>query len=138
MQHRLESTIENTRRAPQDWVPAVLDTLLPHGSAAQLADELTTMLADLHPAGTRVAVAALAGADLRAALPGIEAPTLLIYGELDVRSPREVWGPIRNAIPRAEMVLVPDVGHMVDLQAAERTNAEIRSFVARVEGGRTG
>jgi pimeloyl-ACP methyl ester carboxylesterase len=52
--------------------------------------DLTTMLSDSHPAATRVALTAFEEADLRPALPEIAAPTLMIYGERDVRSPREV------------------------------------------------
>jgi hypothetical protein len=39
-------------------------------------------------------------------------------------------------IPGARLVVLPDVGHMVDMQAADRCNAEIRAFVDEVE--RTG
>lgn len=81
-----------------------------------------------------MAIAAFAEADLRPALGSIEAPTLMIYGTEDVRSPREVWEPIRDALPNARLVLVPGVGHMVDMQAPERCNAEIRAFLEEIEG----
>lgn len=133
VKRRLELTIANTTRPPGEWVPALLDTLLPPGSPESLRDDLTTMLSESHPAATRVALTAFAEADLRPALPEIAAPTLMIYGERDVRSPREVWEPIHEAIPGAEFVLIPDVGHMVDMQAPDRCNAEIRTFLDRVE-----
>lgn len=138
VQRRLELTMTNTRRPPEEWVPAMLDTLLPPGSAAGLSDELTTMLSEHHPAATRVALTAFAEADLRPALAKIEAPTLMVYGEMDVRSPREVWEPIHEALPDSKVVLIPDVGHMVDMQAPDRCNTEIRAFLDTVEQSRPG
>lgn len=137
VQRRLELYIANTRRPPHEWVPGVLDTLVPPGSAESVADELTTMLSDLHPAATRIALTAFAEADLRPALAEIDAPTLMVYGELDVRSPSEVWEPIHEAIAGSKLVLVPDVGHMVDMQASDRCNAEIGAFIDAVEQRRS-
>jgi pimeloyl-ACP methyl ester carboxylesterase len=133
VKRRLEQAIENTSRPPERWAPAMLETLLPPGSGQAIADELTAMLSDFHPAATRVALTAFAEADLRPAMPGIDAPTLMIYGELDVRSPREVWEPMHEAIPDSKLVVIPEVGHMVDMQAPERCNSEIRAFLAGVE-----
>lgn len=61
----------------------------------------------------------------------------MIYGDLDVRSPREVWEPIHEAIPNSKLIVIPAVGHMVDMQAPERCNAEIRVFLDEVEQRRS-
>lgn len=132
-QHRLEVTRRNTELPPDEWVPDLIDTLLPEGSSPALADELAAMIADLHPAATRTSLQAFFEADLRDTLTDVDVPTLLLYGEVDVRSPREVWEPIHRGIPHSRLVVIPDVGHMVDMQAAERCNAEIRTFVQQVE-----
>lgn len=133
VQQRLELTRRNTELPPAQWVPDLIGTLLPDGSDAVLADELATMLADLHPVATRTALQAFAEADLSDTLVDVDVPTLLLYGGLDVRSPRDVWEPIHDGIAHSKLVVVPDVGHMVDMQAAERCNAEIRTFVHQVE-----
>lgn len=133
VRRRLDLTMANTRRSAEEWVPAMLDTLLPPGSSDSLEQELTTMLSDSHPAATRVALTAFAEADLRPALAEIEVPTLMIYGESDVRSPRAVWEPIHETIADSRLVVIPDVGHMVDMQAPDRCNAEIRAFLDTVE-----
>lgn len=91
------------------------------------------MLSDLHPAATRVALTAFAEADLTPVLPALEVPTLMIYGELDERSPREVWEPIHGAIANSDLVLIPNVGHMVDMQAPDHCNAAIRAFLDTIE-----
>ncbi len=136
VQARLELTHRNTELPPEEWVPGLLQTLLPEGSDPELIDELTAMLSDFHPAATRTSLQALADADLTDTLGTIDVPVLMLYGELDVRSPRRVWEPIHRGIGHSELVLIPDVGHMVDMQASERCNAEIRAFVRRVEASR--
>lgn len=133
---RLALAMANTRRSAEEWVPAMLDTLLPPGSSDSLEQELTTMLSEYHPAATRIALTAFAGADLRPALAEIDVPTLLIYGELDARSPRAVWEPIHETIPDSRLVVIPGVGHMVDMQAPDHCNAEIRAFLDTVDRGR--
>lgn len=133
VQQRLELTRRNTQLPASQWVPAWIDTLLPDGSSSQVADELAMMPADLHRAATRTALQAFAEADLSDTLAQVDVPTLLLYGELDVRSPQEVWEPIHRGIADSRLVVIPKVGHMVDMQAAERCNAEIRAFVRQVE-----
>lgn len=133
VRQRLELTRRNSMLPPEQWAPALIDTLLAEGARPELADELATMLADLHPEATRTALEAFAEADLSDMLPAVDVPTLLLYGELDVRSPRVVWEAIHRAIAGSRLVLIPDVGHMVDMQAAERCNEEIRAFLRHIE-----
>jgi pimeloyl-ACP methyl ester carboxylesterase len=49
VKRRLELTMANTKRPPEEWVPPVLDTLLPPGSPQRLADDLTAMRSESHP-----------------------------------------------------------------------------------------
>jgi pimeloyl-ACP methyl ester carboxylesterase len=130
---RLELTVRNSRLPAAEWAPALIETLVPEGSSPALADELVTMLDDFHPGATRTALRAFAEADLSGMLTSIDVPALVLAGELDVRAPRAVWEPIHEGIPHSRLVLVPGVGHMVDMQAPERCNAEIRSFLREVE-----
>lgn len=134
VRRRLELIEHNTLRPPEEWVPALIDTLLAENAGEELIDELTIILSDLHPAATRTALRAFAEADLSASLADVDVPTLLLSGELDVRSPREVREPIHAGIAGSRLVVTPDVSHMVDMEAAGRCNAEIRSFLRRVEG----
>lgn len=133
---RLELTRRNTMLPPEQWAPDLIDTLLPAGAGPELAAELATMLADFHPEATRTSLEAFAEADLSDTLAEVDVPTLLLYGELDVRSPRSVWERIHGGIADSKLVVIPHVGHMVAMQAAERCNDEIRAFVRQVEHSR--
>jgi pimeloyl-ACP methyl ester carboxylesterase len=125
----IEETPETFAR---EWIP----TLLTESAPAAMVDELKTILADFHPSGQRVLFTAFADADLRDVLPRIDVPTLLIYGEKDVRSPLSIARELHAKIPGSKLVVIPSVGHMVDMEAADRFNAEVRSFVRAVSPSR--
>jgi pimeloyl-ACP methyl ester carboxylesterase len=91
------------------------------------------MMLDVRPAGTVSMLTAFASADLRAVLPTIAVPTLLIYGEEDVRAPRGVAEALHVAIPGSRLILVPGAGHDVNLEAPEEYDAAIRAFLRMVD-----
>lgn len=55
------------------------------------------------------------------------------YGDKDVRAPLNVAEDLHAAIPTSRLVVMPGVGHMSNLEAAERFNAEVRSFLRSVD-----
>jgi pimeloyl-ACP methyl ester carboxylesterase len=66
-------------------------------------------------------------------LPGIAVPTLLLYGDQDVRAPLTVAHQIHDAIPGSRLAVLPHVGHVCSAEGAERFNDEVRGFVRGVE-----
>lgn len=85
-----------------------------------------------HPTVVR-SLSSFAEADLSHTLAAVDVPILLLYGQLDVRSPRRVWEPIHRGTAHSKLVVIPGVGHMVDMQAPTRCNAEIRTLVDQIE-----
>ena len=81
--------------------------------------------------GSRVMLHAMAEADLRDVLPRIKAPTLLLYGDADVRSPLGVGEALHAQIPTSTLVVMPGAGHLSNIEAADRFNAEVRTFLRR-------
>jgi pimeloyl-ACP methyl ester carboxylesterase len=71
----------------------------------------------------------MAETDQRDLLPRIAVPTLLIWGESDTRSPLRVARQFKEAIPRAELVVLPAAGHMSNLEQPELFNAAVRRFL---------
>jgi pimeloyl-ACP methyl ester carboxylesterase len=90
----------------------VIQTLLTDRATENMVDELTSILSEFHPAAMRVAIPAIAEADLRDVLPHIDVPTLV----LDARAPKHVWEPLHAGIRRSKLVVIPDVGHMIDMK----------------------
>lgn len=121
--------LRNTELPFDQWPPAYFQTLVAPDAPPSVRDEVRSIVSELRPAATRTAIRAFAEADLRDVLPNIRVPTLLVYGERDVRAPEEVWAPLSSGVPDARLVVVPRVGHMIDIEAPERLIDEIPTFV---------
>lgn len=76
----------------------------------------------------RTQVDLIAHADQRSLLPLIAVPTLLIWGEDDERSPLTVARQFNEAIVGSELVVIPESGHMSNLERPELFNAAVRDF----------
>jgi pimeloyl-ACP methyl ester carboxylesterase len=113
----------------RSWLP----TLLTDRAPPEMVDELFTIVRGFRPSGARPMVLAMAEADLRPILPTVRVPTLLLYGKEDVRSPRAVAEEMHRAIPGSELVFLPGVGHMANLEAADRVDEEVRRFLASMD-----
>jgi pimeloyl-ACP methyl ester carboxylesterase len=76
----------------------------------------------------RTALLVMAETDQRDLLPRIVVPTLLIWGELDGRSPLSVARQFEEGIPAARLVVIPGAGHVSNLEAPDRFNDAVRDF----------
>jgi pimeloyl-ACP methyl ester carboxylesterase len=85
-----------------------------------------------HPGGYRAMAHSMAEADLRDVLPQVRVPTLLLYGELDERSPLPIAESLCAQIPNAELVVVPGVGHLANVEAPAAFNGQVRRFIRSV------
>jgi pimeloyl-ACP methyl ester carboxylesterase len=133
VERRLRQNLNDAGLRPEQVVAAYIPGLLTEAAPQALVDEVTTMMLDFHPVGIRTMTHACGEADLRDVLPRIDVPTLLLYGDKDVRSPLNVAEDIRAGIPKSKLVVIPGVGHANNVEAAERFNAEVRSFLNSVQ-----
>ncbi len=69
------------------------------------------------------------GPDLRGVLPHINVPTLLVYGDKDVRAPLTVAQELHAAISASTLVVLPDAGHLCTIEAPEAFNRAVRNFL---------
>jgi pimeloyl-ACP methyl ester carboxylesterase len=89
---------------------------------------LEHMAAGVRRESLRTEVLVMAAADQRDLLPRIAVPTLLIWGEQDVRSPLSVARKFEQAIPNASLVVIPDCGHVSNLEQPKLFNEAVREF----------
>jgi pimeloyl-ACP methyl ester carboxylesterase len=89
---------------------------------------LEEIAADFRRESLRVEVLLMAEADQRDLLPRIAVPTLLIWGEQDVRSPLRVARQFEQAIPDATLVVIPGAGHVSNLERPDEFNDVVREF----------
>jgi pimeloyl-ACP methyl ester carboxylesterase len=93
------------------------------------ADELRTVMSEIHPSGTRTMAYAIAEADLRDVPPRIEIPTLLLAGDADERSPLAVAQALHAAIRGSTLEVMAGVGHECFLESAVAFEASVRDFL---------
>jgi pimeloyl-ACP methyl ester carboxylesterase len=126
---RLERAIGELGRPPEEWAAAYIPGFLTDAAPPGLAGEIEAIMHDLHPEGSRTMLSAMAEADLREVLPRIEVPTLLLYGELDTRSPLDVAEDLHRSIPGSRLVVLPGVGHLASAEQPDEFNAAVRGFL---------
>jgi pimeloyl-ACP methyl ester carboxylesterase len=89
---------------------------------------LDAIAADVRPATLGRELAIMAEADLSDLLRHVSVPTLLIWGELDARSPLTVAHQFEEAIADAKLVVIEGAGHLSNLERPERVNDAVREF----------
>ena len=130
---RLESSLRDLELPPEEFVRTWVPSLFPEGTPRDVIEDYVEVMATgFHPGGVRQMLFAMAEADLRDVLPTIGVPTLLLYGQNDARSPVHVAEAMHDTIPGSTLVVLPDVGHMSNLQTPERFNAAVRDFLRSV------
>jgi pimeloyl-ACP methyl ester carboxylesterase len=132
-ERRRAEFLRNADRPLEEVVREFSTTLFTDSVPDELVDEaIDIMLGATRPAGIRAMGNAFADADLRGELANVHVPTLLIYGDADQRSPLSPVGEALHAgIPASTLVVFPGVGHVVNLEAPDRFNEEVRSFLLR-------
>lgn len=106
-------------------------------ASPELIEEMMSIAADnsglVHPGGYRAMAHSMVEADLRDVLTQIRIPTLLLYGELDERSPLHVAEDLRVRIPSAELSVIRGAGHLANVEAPDEFNTQVRRFLRRIE-----
>ena len=64
--------------------------------------------------------------------PGISEPVLMVGGEKDEMGSPATQEQLRASFPDAELVMLPDVGHLIHYEKAEETAAAVRCFLQRL------
>lgn len=129
VQQRLERALREVELPPEQWVRGYLPGLFSSSVSAEVVEETIAMMLDTRPAGMRPMLRGFAEADLRDVLPRIDRPTLLLYGDADLRSPPRVAADLHARIPGAKLTFLPGVGHESNLEAPEAFNDQVRRFL---------
>ncbi|MFE0579698.1 alpha/beta fold hydrolase [Streptomyces sp. NPDC058874] len=126
--------------APRDAFDPTLPGLFAGEPPAAYLSLLAELAAAVRPRTFRTQLALMAEADLRDVLATVSVPTLLLWGERDARSPLSVARQFRQAIPAAELVVIPGAGHVSNLERPEEFGLAVRAFCSAhpepVAGGR--
>ena len=127
VQARLEG-LRQMLAEPAELFDPTLPGLFAGDPPAAFVPLLEEMAADVRPDHLRRQLLLMAEADQRDLLPQITVPTLLIWGEQDVRSPITVAHQFEQTIPAAKLVVIPNCGHVSNLEQPEHVNDAVREF----------
>ena len=117
---------------------------LQNGAGAAGQDAVRTLRALLaqhgepDPAALRAGLRLLAQTDLRAVLPDIRPPALVLHGAYDRLAPPAAAKFLAERLPMAQLALIPSAGHAPFLSHADATWSALNEFLhdSRDGGGR--
>jgi 3-oxoadipate enol-lactonase len=107
----------------QDFIdnkPAIIQEIL-----AKMAGHISP------PHGYKRQVEAVVAHDTYERLPEIKVPTLVIAGDADKLVPPENSRIIASRIPQAELVILKNMGHGFNIEAADEVNSTVLRFLKR-------
>lgn len=125
---RLQQAMALSELSPDEFVAALLPTMFSDGTPPETVDAFGESMRAVHPAGFR-AMARASAENVREVLPRINVPTLLVYGDQDVRAPLPVAEDLHRSIAGSTLVLVPGAGHISNLEAPEAFDRTVRAFL---------
>lgn len=129
VEQRLRQSLQLADLPPDQLVRALLPSMFSESASRGSVDEFASNVSLFHPAGFQAMARSTAESNLRDVLPLITVPTLLLYGDKDVRAPLNVAEDLHAGIPTSELVVIPGVGHVSSVEAPDRFNAEVRRFL---------
>jgi pimeloyl-ACP methyl ester carboxylesterase len=108
------------------WV----DEMFTPAAPPALVAELAAIFAGFHPAGFRLMARSLATTDTTRWLANVDAPTLLLWGDDDRRSPLAIAERMRDAIPGARLERIAGAGHLANMEQPASFDRLVRDFCA--------
>ncbi len=129
--HRLQLALDLADMLPA-FDPRSVPGLFSDAMPVEQQTLLAGVMAQIRPAGTRVMARSFAEADLRDALPAIDVPTLILHGDEDTRSPREVGQALHVALRKSTLIVMPGLGHEAYAESPAIFNAHVRGFLSTV------
>lgn len=119
---------ERMLAAPPGEADPTLPGLFAGDPPIEFVPVLDEMAAAVRRESLSTELAIMSGTDQRDLLPTVAVPTLLVWGELDVRSPLNVAHQFQAAIAGSEFVVIAGSGHVSNLQRPEQFNQAVREF----------
>jgi len=134
-----QGRLEMVEKVKQHGAAVVAETMMPRLLAESTRQTLPQVVKFTRAMILRQSVNGIVGAQLGMAerpdstplLPTINVPTLCIFGAEDVITPVEPEGKsLAAAIPGARLVVIPNAGHLSNLEQPEAFNAAVREFLS--------
>jgi pimeloyl-ACP methyl ester carboxylesterase len=125
---RLASCLVDATGPAEAVVAKILPGMFTETASQGVRDELAAIVAEFHPIGFRLMSMSSAETDTRDLLPRINVPTLVLWGTEDRRSPAHIAEQLHASIPGSELALIPNAGHVSNMEQPAAFNAHVRRF----------
>jgi pimeloyl-ACP methyl ester carboxylesterase len=125
---RLATCLVDATGPPEALVAKFLPGVFTDAAPQELREEFAAIVSEFHPVGFRLMSLSSAEMDTRTLLTTIDVATLVLWGDDDRRSPMHIAEQLSAAIPRAELVIIPNAGHLSNMEQPEAFNAHVRRF----------
>jgi 3-oxoadipate enol-lactonase len=120
-------------REPADFAGGVLAAIAgPYITSEALAGQRAAM-ARVPGDALRRSIDCLVTHDSRALLPAISSPAMCVVGELDEETPVAYAFALADLIPHATLVVIPEAGHLLNVEAPGDVNRLLQEHIARAE-----
>jgi len=121
-------------KEPKDIAPIVAKTLVGPNATSEQYQRLVASMAALHKESYIKTVEATTMYDRDADLDAIAVPTMLVFGEYDSLTTKELGEEMAGRIKGSEYVLVENAGHLVNLEQPDAFNEAVLGFLKRQIG----
>jgi len=117
---------------PSTIVPKMLPGLLSPKAAPEMQTQISRLMMENKPQGIAGALRGMAlRPDSSDLLAKIKVPTLVLGGAEDSLSPPAELKQLQQAIPGSELAIIPNAGHLANVENPTAFNAALRAFLAR-------
>lgn len=127
---RLKPLLEDGKQ-PADLAPTVIKGLVGPNAPPAVVQEMTASMARLRKDSYVKAVKAAAAFERSRDLHKVRSRTLVLSGEHDPQPLPSAARQMAERIPGAEFVLIPDCGHLVNLERPEAFDQAVLDFLRR-------
>jgi pimeloyl-ACP methyl ester carboxylesterase len=128
---RLQRCLKAADLPPDQFASAMLASMFSDSAPKDAVSRFAASVRTFNRTGFLAMTLSSAEADLRDVLTSVDVPTLLLYGDEDVRAPLHVAQALHAAISGSALVVMPGVGHVSPVEAAGLFNREVRTFLRR-------
>lgn len=124
---RLDLCMRYSTLRPDEFVGWLIPGMFTDSIDVRVKQRLAGIMADFHPMGFRL-MSHSTYADRSALLGELGAPTLLVWGDQDARSPVAVAHQFHRAIPGSKLTVITQAGHLSNLEQPRAFDAAVAEF----------
>lgn len=125
---KIRALCERVRQSPMEVVAAeyLAETFRePYPPGAQ---SVARAIAGMGPNSYAASVRACFGTDIENRLGGVVSPTLVLWGDRDNKTPRDLSEAIASQVPKGHLSVVPDAGHLSNIDNPDAFIAEVTAW----------